>query len=139
MKQEATVKRILSNGKAEVWVKRQGACGHKCSDCHGCEQLKTADPVVVAENRVNAKSGDTVIVESGNAPILTAAAIVYLLPFGLFFIFYGIAASLSIGSGWLPVVLGLTGFALGILISMAWDRRVKRNNRLQFWITDIKK
>lgn len=139
MTQVATVKKILENGMVEVAVKRQSACAHDCSECCGCDQvIKSADAVVTAENRVNAQKGDLVIVESDNTTILTAAAIVYLVPFVLFFLFYGIAAWLSSGGEAIPVVTGFIGFGIGILISIAWDRREKRKNNLRFWITEIK-
>ena len=138
MTQVATVRKILENGMAEVAVKRQSACAHDCADCAGCSQMvKAADAMVSAENKVNAQKGDIVIVESENSTILTAAAIVYLLPFVLFFLFYGIAAWL-IGGGGIPVAMGFLGFAIGILFSIYWDRREKRRNNLRFWISEVK-
>ena len=40
MVQTAKVTRVLADGRAEVAVKRQSACGHDCSKCGGgCSEL----------------------------------------------------------------------------------------------------
>ena len=90
MIQTAKVIRILEDGRAEVSVQRQSACGHDCSKCGGgCAELAVLPTVVVkAENPVRAMAGDTVTVESSSHQVLKAAAFVYLVPFLLFFIGY---------------------------------------------------
>ena len=100
MVQTAKVTRILENGLAEVAVKRQSACGHDCSQCGGCSEMLVSQTVaVVAENPVRAMPGDTVTVESATGRVLRAAALLYLVPFALFFVLYRLAISLGAPEG----------------------------------------
>ena len=87
MVQTAKVTRVLADGRAEVAVKRQSACGHDCSKCGGgCSELMVSSTVaVIAANPVRAMPGDMVTVESSTSRVLGAAVIVYLVPFLLFF------------------------------------------------------
>ena len=73
MIQTAKVIRILEDGRAEVSVQRQSACGHDCSKCGGgCAELAVLPTVVVkAENPVRAMAGDTVTVESSSHQVLS--------------------------------------------------------------------
>ena len=82
MIQTAKVVRVLPDGRAEVAVKRQSACGHDCSKCGGgCAELAVLPTVVVkAENPVRAMAGDMVTVESSSGRVLGAAMVVYLVP-----------------------------------------------------------
>ncbi len=86
MVQTAKVTRVLADGRAEVAVKRQSACGHDCSKCGGgCSELMVSSTVaVIAANPVRAMPGDMVTVESSTSRVLGAAVIVYLVPFLLF-------------------------------------------------------
>ena len=56
MVQTAKVTRVLADGRAEVAVKRQSACGHDCSKCGGgCSELMVSSTVaVIAANPVRA-------------------------------------------------------------------------------------
>ena len=65
MVQTAKVTRVLSDGRAEVAVKRQSACGHDCSKCGGgCSELMVSSTVaVIAANPVRAMPGDMVTVD----------------------------------------------------------------------------
>lgn len=135
MTQIATIRRTLNNGMAEAAVRRQSACGHDCSKCNGCEQtVKLSEIVVTAENRVKAQRGDTVIIESKSATILTAAAMVYIFPILLAFLFSGLTAwFIGDGEG-MQMLACFLGFVTGILISIMWDKRM-RKNRLKYWIS----
>ena len=139
MVQDATVREVSNNGMAKVQIRRLTACGHDCADCAGCTQIITGETVVWAQNQIGAAVGDVVTVESGSAQVLTAAAMVYILPFFLFFLIYlTITSFLGNTESVLPVVGGLLGFLAGILGAIGWDRRAKRKRSLQFRITDIK-
>jgi len=140
MLQTARVLRLLGDGRAEVTVKRQSACGHDCEKCGGgCANLVVMPTVTVtAENPVRAMAGDQVTVESATRRILGAAAVVYLLPFLLFFAGY-FAAVVLWGGGGAPVAIGLAGFALGIFIAVLMDRRVKRERSIVFRILSIER
>ena len=139
MIQEATVREVRDNGLAQVQIRRLTACGHDCSDCAGCTQVITGETVVWAQNTVSATVGDVVTVESESAQVLTAAAMVYILPFFLFFVIYFIVSSfVGTAESTLPIVGGLLGFLVGILGAIGWDRRAKRKRSLQFRIIEIK-
>jgi len=142
MEQIAVVKKILTNGMAQVSVERGTACGaaHSCADCAGCEHvIVQTEKVVTAINDVSARMGDVVRLRSENAPFMKSAAIVYLLPLVLALVVYGIAAAtLSLGEG--PMMLfALLGFVIGIGIAVAWDRHMKKVGGLRFHIVEVKK
>jgi len=140
MTQIATVRKIKSNGFAEVQVSRKTACGHDCSECMGCTQVITGETVVQVKNELNAALGDVVLIESQSSKILTAAMIVYILPFLLFFVGYFLfGGSSSQTEGTMPVIGGLLGFLLGILSAVCWDRRERKKRSLQFFMVEIKK
>ena len=138
MVQTAKVTRVLADGRAEVTVKRQSACGHDCSKCGGgCSELMVSPTVaVIAANPVRAMPGDMVTVESSTSRVLGAAVIVYLVPFLLFFAGYFLCAAFRLSSG-VSAAVGVAGFALGLLLAVLWDRRVRRQQAISFCITAI--
>lgn len=138
MIQTGIVKNVMPNGMAEVQVKRQTACGHDCADCAGCMAV-IGETVVQARNDLNAAKGDVVSLESESSKVLASAMMVYILPFVLFFVFYFVAGALLQGmAGFLPV-FGLSGFLLGIIAAVWWDRRAKKKRSLQFKIVEVKR
>lgn len=138
MVQTATVRNLKSNGMAQVQVKRKTACGHNCEECSGCSEVVIGDTLVLARNQKDARPGDVVLIESQSSKILTAAMMVYIMPFLLFFVFYFAGGSFfSTPEGSLPVICGLIGFALGIAFAIVWDRIAKKKGSLQFEITEI--
>jgi sigma-E factor negative regulatory protein RseC len=140
MIQEATVREVRDNGMAQVQIRRLTACGHECSECAGCTQVITGETLAWAHNQVGAGVGDVVTVESESTQVLTAAAMVYILPFFLFFVIYlTISSLLGSAESVLPVVGGLLGFLMGVLGAIGWDRRAKRKRSLQFRIVEIKR
>ena len=138
MVQTAKVIRVLEDGRAEVSVKRQSACGHDCAKCGGgCAELAVMPTVTVrAENPIRAMAGDMVTVESASKRILGAAVMVYLVPLILFFAGYFLGAAAGAGEGG-AVVVGLVGFAAGLLCAVALDRHEKKTRAITFRITAI--
>ena len=138
MVQTAKVTRLLPDGQAEVSVKRQSACGHDCSKCGGgCSELMVSSTVaVIASNGIGAQPGDMVTVESSTSGVLGAAVMVYVVPFLLSFIGYFAAAAIQ-PSGFVSAAVGIAGFALGMLLAVRWDRRVRRQKSIAFHITAI--
>ncbi len=136
MTQVAQVKRILSPELAEIAVVRQGACSHNCSDCGGC--MTAAQPTVTAraENRVGAREGELVVVETASAQLLGMMAFVYLLPMVLLIGGYIAAQAAGLTVGWC-ILVGLAAFAVSILLIVALDRWIKRTKRIQFKITSV--
>ena len=117
MIQTAKVTKVFPDGRAEVAVKRQSACGHDCSKCGGgCSELMVSSTVsVVAANGIGAQPGDMVTVESSTKGVLGAAVMVYVVPFLLFFIGYFTAAALGMSGGGSAGVGALIGGGLGAL------------------------
>lgn len=141
MEQIAVVKKVMENGMAQVAVERETACGaaHSCADCAGCEKMMTnTHTVVTAFNDVKAGQGDVVKVRSENGTFFKTAAIVYILPLILAMVFYFVAVAVTVGEG-LQVLLAFAGLAAGILIAVAWDRHMKKQNGLRFHIVEIKR
>lgn len=135
--QKARVTRILDDGRAEVAVKRQSACGHDCAQCGGgCSELMVASEVrVVADNAAGAQPGDTVTVESSTSRVLGAAVLVYTVPFLLFFVGYFLGASLwGEGAG---MAVGAAGLVLGFVPAVLLDRRTRRRGSIQFRIVAV--
>ena len=141
MEQIAVVKAVLENGMAQIAVERDTACGaaHSCHECAGCEKMMTnTNTVVTAFNDVSAGKGDIVRVRSENAAFFKTAAIVYIVPLILAMVFYFVSVGMAMGEG-LQVLMAFGGFAVGVLLSIAWDRHMKKTSGLRFHIVEIKK
>ena len=141
MEQIAVVKAVLANGMAQIAVERDTACGaaHSCHDCAGCEKMMTnTNTVVTAFNDVNAGKGDVVKVRGENKVFFKTAAIVYIVPLILAIAAYFVAMGMGLGEG-LQVLVTFVGFALGVLLGVAWDRHMKKTSGLRFHIVEIKK
>lgn len=138
MIQTAKVTKVYDDGRAEVAVRRQSACGHDCSKCGGgCSELMVSSTVsVTAANPVRAMPGDMVRVESDTGGVLKAAVVVYLVPFLLFFLGYFLCAALGMGSG-ASAAVGGVGFAAGVALAILLDRQVRRRRSISFCITAI--
>ena len=141
MEQIAVVKAVLENGMAQIAVERDTACGaaHSCHDCAGCEKMMTnTNTVVTAFNDINAGKGDVVKVRGENKVFFKTAAIVYIVPLILAMAAYFVAMGMGLGEG-LQVLVTFVGFALGVLLGVAWDRHMKKTSGLRFHIVEIKK
>ena len=114
-----TKAKVISVDKAyaTVEVLRLSACEgcHKsesgsCSVCSlvGGNAKKTT---ARAENKIGAKVGDDVIVESSSSRMLLYAALLFLLPLLLFAACFGIAAIFT-ATLWIRLVAGLAGLLL---------------------------
>ena len=138
MIQTAKVTKVFPDGRAEVAVKRQSACGHDCSKCGGgCSELMVSSTVaVMAANPVRAMPGDMVRVESSTGGILKAAVVVYLVPFILFFLGYFICAALQL-SGGISAAVGGIGFAVGVLLAVLLDREARPRRSIHLCISRL--
>ena len=135
MTQEATVTKLLPGGMAEIAVKRESACGGNCHSCSGCSG-RTNIMKVSAKNRASAGVGDRVVVSSSTGSILKAAVIVYVIPVVLFFVFYALGAMMGAGES-ISIVLSLCGFAMGVLMAMAFNKSLKNRAATTFEIVSI--
>lgn len=133
MTQTAQIKQTFPNGTAEVAVIRQGACAHNCSECGGC--MTAAQPTVtaLAENTVDAKVGELVVVETENAQLMGIIAFVYLVPMVLLVAGYLLAQAFGLSQGWC-ILAGAVAFGISVLFIVALDRQVKRRKSIQFRI-----
>lgn len=130
MEQRVVVRRVHDDGTADVIHIRESACSGDCHKCSGCGAAKEA-VVFTADNPIGARAGDLVKVESSTAPVLKAAAVLYILPLALFFLGYYLG---TLPGNFGPAGGGL-GFALGVGIVLAYDRLVVRRANLHYTIT----
>ena len=100
--------------------------------------MTNTNTVVTAFNDVNAGKGDVVKVRGENKVFFKTAAIVYIVPLILAMAAYFVAMGMGLGEG-LQVLVTFVGFALGVLLGVAWDRHMKKTSGLRFHIVEIKK
>lgn len=122
MQQTAIVKRLLPGNQAELQVQRVTSCGHDCANCGGCIEVVTKPIMVTADNDIGAQIGDVVKITGSSKRILGLAAVVYIVPIVLFFVWYGIAALLSLP---IPGIWGGVGFAGGLFFAKKINDRQK--------------
>lgn len=131
MTQEAVVTKLLPKGMAEVAVRRTTACGGNCGSCESCvfeSELKTP-----AVNRIGARPGQKVLIESKSSRIFGAALLVYVLPMLLFLAGY-LAASLLGFSEPGCIVASFAALAVGAAVVVLSQRRQKAKNAITFTI-----
>ena len=130
MEQKVRIREVLPDGTALVVHVRESACSGDCHKCAGCGAAKETI-VSTAENPIGAGPGDLVRVESETAPVLKAAAVLYVAPLVLFFLGYYIGYRL----GNLGALVGAVGFVLGIVLVVVYDRKVMKKSDLIYKIT----
>ena len=130
MQQVVRIKAIKADGTAEVIRIRESACSGDCHKCAGCgAQQQTM--VFEAMNPIGAAPGDLVTVEAASGPVLAGAAVLYMMPIGLFFAGYFAGAAL-----WnRGAAVGCIAFAVGIALAVAYDRFVVRKKKTVYTIT----
>ena len=81
MVQNAIVKKLVSDGVAEVSLLRQMECGLHCDGaCAGCGQKPKEEILALASNPVGARQGDVVEVTPADGRNISTSVIVFLLP-----------------------------------------------------------
>ena len=133
MTQIATVEARLRPGVVRVVVRRETACGHDCEHCGGCAAGAGQFLRVEAADALNTAPGDQVVVESATAPVLKAAAAVYLLPMATLLAGYAVGTQLSGAAVPAATVLG---FLLGLLPAVLLDRRTRRRGGTAFRVLE---
>lgn len=133
MTQIATVERILDHAHAEISVPRKSACGHDCEECAGCGISGTAVHAR-ARNPIGARPGQKVIVQSDTKNMLGIVVAVYLIPVVLFFVGYLATGALTEPCRY---AIGGAAFALGFVLAILYDRRLKKQGGLEFTITGL--
>lgn len=122
MTERGVVSKIKGN-KATVQFERHSAC----DKCHMCAVTKDTMKVeVTLDNTLGANVGDFVEVEMGERYVLTAAAIVYVIP--LVLIGVGIGAGTLINE-LAQVLMALGGLIIGFAIAILLDKFVIRKKK----------
>ena len=135
MTQDAVVTKVLNNGMAEVAVSRGTACGSNCGNCESCvfqNELKA-----FAKNSIHAKPGEKVVIESLSSRIFSAAFLLYIVPFILFFIGYAVAAHYSLSEG-LSILVSFAFFAVAVAVVVVYQRINKKKNPIKFEIVQFR-
>lgn len=130
MTQRVKILRADEDGTAQVVHIRQSACSGDCHQCAGCGAAQET-MVLTAQNPIGAREGDLVLLDSETAPVLKAAAVLYILPLVLFFLGY-LAGALLWEQG---AACGCIAFALGIGGCILYDRKVERKRKTVYTIT----
>ena len=130
MEQLVRVKQTHEDGTATVLCIRESACSGDCHKCSGCGAAKEAI-LLRADNPIGARTGDLVKVESETAPVLKAAAVLYMLPLVLFFAGYALGAVLCISGA----ITGGLAFVLSIVLIVVYDRRMQKKDNTIYTIT----
>ena len=129
MEQDVVVREVCDDGTCRVIRIRESACSGDCHQCSGCGAAKEAVEFI-AVDPIGVSPGDRVTVRTASAPVLGAAAIVYILPLVLFYVCYYIGALMGSGA-----LVGGIGFLLGIVAIVSYDRLVARKKKTVYTIT----
>ena len=134
MTQNAVVKRLLPNGRAEVEVTRQSACGHDCAKCGGgCTGMVSGPILAVGVNAIGAQPNERVVIEGEFRQLMGLAAIVYAVPLVLFFGLFAAGSLFGFGEGG-AAALGILGFVLGVVGAIKYNKRYKERGTMVFTI-----
>ena len=112
MRQIAKVIDVPQKGNTIVEVNRKNDCSGQCHTCAGCKSRTMHTQV---KNDVNAKIGDWVVIEIPDRVVLKGAALVYLLPFFLFFAGYLVFSNISHTIG---LLAGGVGFIIAVTLAI---------------------
>lgn len=130
MEQLVRVVKHNDDGTARVVLVRESACSGDCHKCSGCGAAKQT-MYVTAKNPIQAPVGAVVVLRSESGPVLAAAAMLYMMPLGLFFLGYLLGAILWQRGG----LLGCIAFVLGIAGAALYDRLVMKRKNTVYTIT----
>lgn len=132
MTQTGVVTKLLDKGLAEVAVERVTAC-HHCSGCGECIYGKQI--YVQAENKIYAKPGERVVLESATKVIMQVTLLIYMLPVALLFLGYAMGALLQKGQE-TCIITSAVGFAIGVMIAVEAGKHFKK---IDYTITAYKR
>ena len=130
MTQLVKIRKLNPDGTAQAVLIRQSACSGDCHKCSGCGAAQET-LVLDVQNPIGAKPGDLVNIESESAPVLAAAAVMYMLPMVLFFTGYFVGHAL-----WQRgALVGCLAFAVGIVLAVRYDRKLSKTDKTVYTIT----
>ena len=129
MTQDAIVTKVLPNHLAEVVVTRASACGSNCGSCESCifqSELKT-----IAKNKINARPGQKVLIESKNTAVFSAALMVYIMPLVLFLIGYFVSYALGASTG-ICILVSFLCLVLSAFILVRSQKNIPDEKKITF-------
>lgn len=130
MEQVVKIREVYPDGTALAVHIRQSACSGDCHKCSGCGAAQET-MLLRVDNPIGAEPGDLVTITGQTAPVLKAAAVLYLAPLALFFLGYLAAAALGhSGALW-----GGIAFGLSICLIFAYDRRMAKKQTVLYTAT----
>ena len=130
MEQLVRVVKHNDDGTARVVLVRESACSGDCHKCSGCGAAKQT-MFVTARNPIQAPVGSVVVIRSESGPVLAAAAMLYLMPLGMFLLGYLLGALLWQRGG----LTAILAFGLGIAGAVVYDRLVMKKKETVYTIT----
>lgn len=136
MTQIATVEKIIDAHRAEISVPRKSACGHDCEECAGCGVSGSAVHAV-AQNEINARPGDKVVVESSTRKVMNVVALVYVVPFICFFLGYALGCAVLQFGDAMSGLVGIVCFLIGLIPAFLYNRHAKKYETLQYHIVRL--
>ena len=130
----------FEDGLAVVEVPRSEACRY----CRGCYLGLNRDKMLAeAQNQIQAKIGDEVVLEMEPGKFVTAAFVIYLIPVIFLLIGYFIgdflAGILKIRGASMGIIFSLSLFALAYVAIGAIDRKARASGRFDPKIVQILK
>lgn len=139
-----TVLNLTERGEAVVQVKRAEAC-QACAARGACQTLggSVRDFDVVVENRLGAGPGDRVVLSLSEASLVTASAVLYLLPAFLLVLgalggaFFGPALGFETDPS--SIVGSLLGLATGLGVAKLVGNQIGNNKRYVPELTSIER
>lgn len=110
MTQDAVVLNSYPNGTAEVAVSRGTACGSNCGNCESCKYQNEIK--MLAKNKIKAKRGQHVEIESKSSEIFKAELLIYSLPLVFLLLGYlipsllGFKEIVSVAASFISLIIG---------------------------------
>lgn len=132
MRETGIVEEIIGKN-ARVRVIKKSACGENCASCGGCVP---SERTLEAKNSIGAEAGDRVILELAGERVLSAAALVYILPLAVFIAVYFLCMN-KIAAESARIVLS-TLAAAAVLVSVYFYQRKKGTNYMPDIVEIIK-
>ena len=124
-----TVTRLIDRHNAEVEVERGTACGGNCGSCEAC--MFQSELKAVAKNRIQAKPGQRVVIESKSSRVFGAAMLVYVMPLVLFLLGYALAAAAGATEG-LRILVSFGALLVSAVILVLSQRLKKKDKPITF-------
>ena len=132
MSQNAVIKRVIEEDVVEVSLLRQLDCKN-CDNCNGCSQKPQTELLALASNKIGAKIGDVVEVESVMGSSIGIAVIVYVIPCVFLLLGYFLGQAIGL-TEMASVGIGGLGIFVGFLPALLLNRYITKREGPEFII-----